>query len=120
MASIARELVSLAAPAGPEGISREESLHPHAEIGPGRLEQEVQMVIHDDIAEQLPSAAHNGALQTGDQSPPIRVVADDLLTGVAPRHDMVDGALVLDAQSSWHDESLRAADGGVKGTKNKI
>jgi hypothetical protein len=34
---------------------------------------------------------------------PVGIVADDLLSGIAPRHDMVDGTLEFDAKSSWHD-----------------
>jgi hypothetical protein len=72
------------------------------------------MVVHEDVTNQLPSAPADSVLQARDEPSSIRVVADDFLSGVAPRHDMVDGTLELDPKSSWHDQSLRAADWGVK------
>jgi hypothetical protein len=60
-------------------------------------------------------------LKPGNQPPSIRVIADDLLAGVAPRHDMVDGALVFDPKLSWHGERLRGGTLECQArTKNKI
>ena len=60
------------------------------------------MVPHDDVAQQLPAMADHGAFEPVNQPAPVRIVADDLLAGIAPCHHVVNGALEFDPQSSWH------------------
>ena len=60
------------------------------------------MIPHEDITEHLPAVADDGAPEGVDQPASIRVMADDLLPRVAPRHDVRDGALEFDPQSPWH------------------
>ena len=76
---------ALPPPADPQRVSRQPSLHPHPKIGPGRLDQQMEMVIQDDVAKHLPATAKGRLLQSGDQSASVCVVADDLLPGIAPR-----------------------------------
>jgi hypothetical protein len=66
----------------------------------------MQMVPHDDVAQQLPAMADHGAFEPVNQSAPVRIVADDLLAGIAPCHHVVNGALEFDSESSWHAASL--------------
>ncbi len=94
------------APPRPDRIAGEEALHARAKVGTGRPEQQVEMISHDDVAEQLPSAAHDSLLKAGDQPPSVRIITDDLLACVAPRHDVIDGALKFDPQSPWHGARL--------------
>jgi len=43
-------------PSVPDGVRRQELLHTPRKIGAGRLEQQVQVVPHEDEREQLPAA----------------------------------------------------------------
>jgi hypothetical protein len=76
----------------------------------------MQMIPHDDVADQLPAMAEHSALQAIDQPSSVRIVAHNLLPSVAPRHDVIDGALKFDPQSPWHVGTL---DGGRSFVKRK-
>ena len=81
----------------------------------------MEMIAQNDERQQFSAELPHRSLQIGEQPVAVLVVVDDLLPGVAPRHDMVDGALIFDPKSSWHAESLGS--GALKGqakTKNKI
>ncbi len=72
-------------------------------------------------AAQLPAMADDGVLEPVKQPASVRIVADDLLPGVAPRHHVTNGALEFDPQSSWHFGWLDARKLVVKlKTKNKV
>ena len=79
-----------------------------------RFEQEMEVISHDDITKQFPAAADNRALQPVNQPPSVRIIADDFLTAIAPRHYMIDGAFKLDPQSPRHVRRLRAVSLAVK------
>ena len=46
--------------------------------------------------------ADDRLLEAVDQPASIRIIADNLLPGIAPRHHVIDGALELDPKSPWH------------------
>ena len=75
---------------------------PLRKIGAGRLEQQVQVVPHEDEREQLPAAPWHLAAQFLEQTFTVVVVANHLLSAVPPRDHVVDGTLKLDSRSSWH------------------
>ena len=102
----------------PDCKAGKKALHACAEVGARRLEQEMEMVSHDDVTEHLPAVADDRLLQAVDQPVPVRIIADDLLPGIAPRHHMIDGVLKFDPQSPWHVQTLRAGSRRVK-LKNK-
>jgi hypothetical protein len=83
-------------PAGPDRIAGEEALHSHAEVGARRLDHEIEMVTHHDIAQQLPAMAHNSVFESVKQPTSVRIIADDLLPGIAPCHHVINGTLELD------------------------
>ena len=64
------------------------------------------MIAHDDVTEQLPALADDGLFEPVNQPASVRIIADDLLPGIAPRHHVIDGPLKFDSQSSWHVERL--------------
>ena len=72
------------------------------------------MVSHDDVTQQIPAMADDGLLESLDQPAPVRIIANDLLAGIAPRHHVINGALELDSQSSWHSEPLKVSNPAVK------
>ena len=78
------------------------------------------MISHDDVTQQIPAMADDGLLESVDQPASVRIIANDLLAGIPPRHHMINGALELDSQSSWHLERLKVRKPAVKRkTKNK-
>jgi len=69
----------------------------------------MEVVTHDDEAEQLPAVARDGAFEVVEQSAAVVVVLNDVLAGVATGHHVVDGAVELDAESPWHGRMLSRA-----------
>jgi hypothetical protein len=62
----------------------------------------------------------DGLLESVNQSRSVRIIADDLLAGIPPRHHLIDGAFELDPQSSWRFEKARGPEIGCQPkTKNK-
>jgi hypothetical protein len=62
----------------------------------------MEMISHDDVTQHLPAMADDSVLQSVDQPASVRIIANELLPGITPRHHMIDGALEFDSQSSWH------------------
>jgi hypothetical protein len=46
--------------------------------------------------------ADDGLLESVDQPASVRTIANALLAGISPRHHVIDGAIEIDSQSSWH------------------
>ena len=68
--------------------------------------------------QQMPAMSDDGLLESVDQSASVRIIADDLLAGIPPRHHMIDRA--FDPQSSWHLGRLEVRKPTAKRkTKNK-
>jgi hypothetical protein len=65
------------------------------------------VIPHDDVTGQSSVVADNRVLQSVDQPPSVRVIANDFLTAIAPHHHVVDGALNLDPQSPRHVRGFR-------------
>ncbi len=79
------------------------------------------MISHNDVTQQLPAMADDGVLEPVKQPASVRIIADDLPPGVAPRHHVINGALEFDPQSSWHVGRLDARRPIVKlKTINKV
>jgi hypothetical protein len=49
-------------------------------------------------------------LEALDQAMTVRIIADDSLPRVAPRHDRIDGALKFDPEPPWHVQTLQEPD----------
>ena len=79
------------------------------------------MIAHEDISRELPTVADHGMLESFEQPPPVRIIADDFLPGISSCHHLIDGALEFDPKSSWHACSLGGGNTFVKSqTKNKL
>jgi hypothetical protein len=50
--------------------------------------------------------ADRGAFEHLNQPTSVRIIADDLLPGIAPRHHLVNGALEFDTKSSRRARTL--------------
>jgi hypothetical protein len=80
----------------------------------------MKVISHDDVTKQIPAMSDDGLLESVDQPASVRVIANDLLAAIPPRHNVINGALELDSQSSWHLGRLEAKKPAVKRkTKNK-
>jgi hypothetical protein len=66
----------------------------------------MQMIAHHDVAWQLPTMPDRGAFEHFNQPASVRIIADDLLPGIAPRRHLVNGALKFDTKSSSHARTL--------------
>jgi hypothetical protein len=71
------------------------------------------------LTEQLPAVADDSALEGGDQPASVRIIAHDLLPRVAPRHDVIDGALKFDPQSPWHVGRLNLGENDCQAEKQE-
>ena len=92
--------------AAPVGVSGCEMLHSPREVGPWRPYQQVEVIGHQDKAEQVPSQPANNRFQALDEPLVVAVVAEHRLSGIAPRHHVVDRAGKFDPQGSSHALSL--------------
>src|SRR5271157_5874499 len=86
----------------PSSVGREKLLHTQGEVGARGLDQQVQMVAHEDEGGQFPLTPQHRAPQVVEQSFTVPVVQNDPLAAVAPGHHVIDVALKLDAKSSGH------------------
>jgi hypothetical protein len=118
----ALEQVPQPAPSSPEGIARQEELHPCGEVGPWGLHQEVEEVAEQDEPQEFPIGAADGAFQVVDESLAVAIVVDDVLACVAASHDVIDGAFVFDAVSAWHgvEQTAQGDPSQAKNTKNIV
>jgi hypothetical protein len=77
-------------------------LHAPRQVGAGRLEEQVQMVVHEDEGEQFPAAKQDCPAQILEQSLTVMVIMNNELSPIAPSHDVINRPLILDSQSPWH------------------
>ena len=63
----------------------------------------------------------DGLLEPVDQPASVAIVANDLLSGIPPRHHVIDGPFEFNSQSSWHGERLEVRERDVKRkTKSRV
>ena len=62
----------------------------------------MQVIGHDDERVNTPGAAKRGLTKVFLKPIAVDVITYDVLTAVAPGHEVVDRARVLKAQASWH------------------
>jgi hypothetical protein len=79
-----------------------EKPHPLAEVGVGRLNQEVDMVVHEAVAQAAPSKPAGGGLQPAEVEPAISIVAVDGLTVISASEHVVDPAGLVLARLPGH------------------
>jgi hypothetical protein len=79
----------------------------------------MEVVFQYDAAEQLPAATDDRLFQAVDQPSSVRIIQDDLLSGIAPRHDMIDGVIKFDPESPWRAQTLRTFEPYCQAEKQK-
>ena len=87
----------------PVGIGREQQLHTPGEVGSGRFEHQVEMIGHQHEGVEDPPRTMNCLLQPAEQPLPVRVVANNVLPGVAAGHDVVNRISILDTKAARHE-----------------
>jgi hypothetical protein len=101
-------------------MSRQEHLHAAGEVSARCFEQEIKVIALDDEAQQLPVRTGDSPCEVVDQALPVLPIVNDVLQGITPRHDVVDGAVKFDAKSSWQSRTLVGAVPVQGKTKNRV
>ena len=70
----------------------------------------MEVIAHHDVTQQLPVATADRLFEHLDQPASVRIIADDFLPRIAPRHHVINGAFLFDPKSSWHVTSLDASE----------
>jgi hypothetical protein len=68
------------------------ALHARTEVRARGLDQEMKVISHDDVTQQIPPMADDELLGSVDQPASVRIIANDLLAGIPPRHHVIDRA----------------------------
>ena len=91
-------------------VGREEDLHAPGQVGPRCPHDQVEVIGQHNEGIQHPTGPPDSALQARHQPLAIVIVRDDVLPAVTPGHDMVDGVVILNPESSCHSliESARS------------
>jgi hypothetical protein len=84
------------------GVGRAEPLHARRQVGYRGANQQMEMIGHQNEADDLPPGPGRLSGEQFQELLSIVVIVHDVLSDVAPRHDVIDGARELDTQSSWH------------------
>src|SRR5271157_3747731 len=61
------------------------------------------MIGHQHEGVEDPPRTMNGFVQPVDESLPVRIIANDVLPGVAPGHDVVNRISILDSKAATHE-----------------
>jgi len=93
-------------------------LHASGKIGPRRSQEEMVMVVHEDIGEDLHLESRRHFPQSGQKSGAVFIVQKDGPTLVAARHDMVKGPLVFNAPRSCHADSMPSFSAACQGNNS--
>ena len=84
------------------GTARVEDLHSRGEVGAGRLEEEVVVIVHKGEGEDAPVGLRGDALEAGEPGFAVAVVTDDFASLVTARGHVVDRIGELDSQRPGH------------------
>lgn len=81
----------------PSCVAYIEAAHECTQIGPWGLKDHVKMVMHQNIYVQCHFIRFQGFVQQREKPASIIVVYEDSRALIAPAHDMVEGAWILDS-----------------------
>jgi hypothetical protein len=79
-----------------------DALHARAEVGLHRLDEQVDVVGHEAVREEVPALTRDRAAEQEQVRLPVDVVEEDRLLAVAAGEDMVDRPGFLLARLAWH------------------
>ena len=84
------------------GVDAVDLAHPPRQGCPQRFDENVIVIVHETPGPDAPVEALAHAPQIGDERLPILIIEKDLGTRVAPRHDVIQSAVELDAEWPGH------------------
>lgn len=84
------------------GIDAIELAHGGGEIGLGCFHQQVKVVAHQAVGMQHEMTAGDDPLQHAQEPPPILVVEEDVLAGIASSSNVIERPGIFKAQRSGH------------------
>ena len=100
----------------PLGVRSEEPLPERRQVGPARLEDQVDVVVQQAVGVHLDPEESGQAPEPGQHLLPVRIVEEDLLAVVATMDDVVKRARQIQPQGSRHPATLS----GVRYSVNLI
>src|ERR1041384_7032480 len=83
-------------------VSSQKPFHALHQIGFGRFNHQMKMVSHQAPGVNLPVGLGTGFAEGLHEQLAIFFAAKDVLAMIAPAHDMINGACVLDSELSGH------------------
>src|SRR5260221_14315034 len=86
----------------PSGIRAIEPVHAAGEVGLGCLNDEMEVIGHQDPGGEAPAEAVDDLAEEGEEGLAIGGGAEDGFALVAARGEVVDGAGILDAKGTCH------------------
>ena len=84
------------------GIATVELPHAQRQIGLRRFNEEMVVIVHQAVGMAAPAVAIDHMGEEGEPLRPITVVRHDVLPGIPPTGDMVDGPRIFNAQRTGH------------------
>jgi len=96
------------------GVGVLQPLHAGDEIGPRGFQQEMIMIGRQDPGMDPPAGFAARLRQGAQEKAMVALIAKDAFPPVAPRHDVVKSARILDADAARHGENMALASNGIK------
>ena len=90
------------------GIDAVQLSHAAGQVGLGRLDQQVKVVVHQAVGVAVPPEALDDRGESVQECFAVFVVAKHFLARIAARGHMIDSARKFDAQRAGHGDSLLA------------
>src|SRR5690349_5596078 len=81
-------------------ISSQQPLHAEAQIGPGGLDNEMEMVAHEAVGMDLPASSFTAFAQGLEEQLPIFAIVKNMLQTIPAIHQVINRVRVFDAQFS--------------------
>ena len=103
---VAEELVT---PVEATRVSAKQPFHSGDQIGLRRLDDQMEMIRHEDIGVNLPARLSASLAQRVDEALAIRIIHEDQFAPVTAIHDVIKRASLLDSQLAGHTRGVALA-----------
>ena len=103
---VAEELVP---PVEATRVSAQQPFHSGDQIGLRRLDDQMEMIRHEDIGVNLPARLSASLAQRVDEALAIRIIHEDQFAPVTAIHDVIKRASLLDSQLAGHTRGVALA-----------
>ncbi len=96
------------------GINSQHPLHSRNQIGLRRFDDQVKMIAHQAPGMHLPLRFRASLPQSGEKTPTVFIVVENVFALVATVHDVVNRVSILDAQWPRHGQRFLPPSANVK------